>query len=97
MDGFVQQVLSGLDSTDPKPGPVQDATDKSLEQILNSITIPPPEAPTPQESVLDKLIMELRNPATGEPKTIPTNTPAPQPDLEPNPFGSTEDWGEERY
>lgn len=95
IDGLVQQVLTGLNMTHPaKPEPVSDldATTKSLEEILNSITTPPPETPTQHESALDKLIAELQaNPVN---KTAQTgqNQPAPL-----NPFGPQEDWGEERY
>ena len=95
IDGLVQQVLSGLDATHPtKPEPVSDidATTKSLEEILNSISTPPPETPTPHETALDKLIAELQN--TGPDRTVQTGQNQPVPS---NPFGPQEDWGEERY
>lgn len=94
IDGLVQQVLSGLDTTHPtKPEPVSDldAATKSLEEILNSISTPPPETPTPHESALDKLIAELQNPVNRTEQTG-QNPPVPL-----NPFGPQEDWGEERY
>lgn len=98
IDGLVQQVLSGLDSTHPvKPEPVSDldATNKSLEEILTAISTPPPETPAPQESVLDKLIEELKNSAT--PSSLSEDPKKKNPIEENNPFGVTEDWGEERY
>lgn len=100
IDGLVQQVLSGLDTTHPvKPEPVSDldATNKSLEQILGSISsTPAQEKPSPHESVLDKLIAELKSGTeevlkSSAPKTM-QNPPVPN-----YPFGPEEDWGEERY
>lgn len=92
MDGLVQQVLTGLDTTLPvKPEPVSDvdASTKLLDDIFNSISNPPPEDPTKNETSLDKLITELKmlsEPQTGENQKPPEN-----------PFGPQEDWGEERY
>lgn len=96
IDGLVQQVLTGLDMTHPtKPQPVSDldAATKSLDEILNSISTPPPEAPTKHETALDKLIAELQS-VTPTASTGQTgqNQPVPL-----TPFGPEEDWGEERY
>lgn len=99
LDGLVKQVLTGLDSTHPvKPEPVSDldATNKSMDDIFNSITTPSPEDPAPQEQILDKLINELKS-------TITPNAPekdqasSQDPFGDKNPFGDQEDWGEERY
>ena len=97
IDGLVQQVLTGLDMTHPtKPEPVSDldATTKSLDEILNSISTPPPEAPTKHETALDKLIAELQSatPLSPNPEQTGQNQPVPL-----TPFGPQEDWGEERY
>lgn len=105
-DSLVQQALAGLDTTHPvKPEPISDtdASSKSLDEILNVISgggnkgaPTQPEKPSPHESVLDKLIAELKS-GTEEVLKAAAQPTGQNPPVPQNPFGPEEDWGEERY